>query len=75
MLVEHIKNYNHLKGYVKVSKLENFNGHISNFDYTPLTNLDFNASVSNRKEHHDDWQRRFYCWCSNLNAYTKSHKC
>ena len=40
----------------KVLKLENFNGHISNFDYTPLTNLDFNASVSNRKEHHDDWQ-------------------
>ena len=41
---------------MKVSRLERPHGHISNFDYTPLSNLDFNASVSNRKEHHDDWQ-------------------
>ena len=49
-------NYQNKKGYVKVARLERPHGHISNFDYTPLTNLDFNASVSNRKEHHDDWQ-------------------
>ena len=30
-------------------------GHMSSFDYTPLS-IGFNASVSNRKEHHDEWQ-------------------
>ena len=45
------------KGHVKVLKLERSHGHISNFRYRPISlNLGFFASVSNRKEHHDDWQ-------------------
>ena len=44
-------------GHVKVLKLERSHGHISNFSYRPISlNLGFFASVSNRKEHHDDWQ-------------------